>query len=132
MTHLEKHKSTLGTLMIVFGILKIVLYIMGLQILSVGLSFVMDDAEIQFAAYLLKYIIGVIVLLYAIPAIIAGIGLRQGKNWALILAFVIGLLSLPVFPLGTALGIYACIVYLMDHSEAYNPKKSSEAAGETL
>ena len=132
MTHLDKHKSTLGTLMIVFGILKIALYIVGLQILSLGLAFVTDEAEIQFAAYLLKYIIGVAVLLYAIPAIIAGIGLRQGKSWGLILAFVIGILSLPVFPLGTALGVYACIVYLMDHSETYNQKKSTEEPVESL
>ena len=50
-------------------------------------------------------------------------GLLSGKKWALILALVIGIISLPVFPLGTALGIYAIIVFLMDQSKIYNPDR---------
>lgn len=122
---MEKHKKTLGILLICYAILKVVLFIVGLQILSAALQFVVDDAELLFATYIVKYIIGTVVAFYAIPAVIAGIGLLQHKKWALILALIIGVISLPVFPLGTAVGVYAIIVFLMDQSPTYNPKEAT-------
>ena len=120
MTYLEKQKQTLGILLIAYGILKVVLYILGIQILTAALTFIMEETEILFAAYLLKYIIGVIVIFMAVPSVLAGIGLLNAKRWGLILALIIGIISLPIFPIGTALGIYAIIVFLMDHSKTYN------------
>ncbi len=119
---MEKHKKTLGILLICYAVLKVVLFIVGLQILSAALQFVVDDTEIMFATYIIKYVIGTLVVFYAIPAVIAGIGLMQDKKWALILALIIGVISLPVFPFGTAVGVYAIIVFLMDQSPTYNPK----------
>ena len=124
MTYLDKHKRTLGILLIAYGLLKIVLYILGLQLLTVGLSFIMEEAEILFAAYLLKYIIGMMVIFITVPSILAGVGLINQKRWGLILALIIGILSLPVFPIGTGLGLYAIIVFLMEHSETYNPRST--------
>jgi hypothetical protein len=130
MTYLDKHKRTLGYLLIAYALLKIVLYIVGMQILTVALAFIMEESEILFAAYILKYVIGAIVIFISFPAIIAGIGLLNQKRWGLILALIIGIISLPVFPLGTALGVYAIIVFLMEHSEAYNPKEKEEGSSE--
>ena len=131
-TYLERHKRTLGILLIAYGVLKIVLYILGLQILTVGLAFIMEEAEIMFAAYVLKYIVGMMVVFITVPSILAGIGLINQKRWGLILALIIGILSLPLFPIGTGLGLYAIIVFLMEHSETYNPKArdSSELISE--
>jgi len=120
---MEKHKRTLGILLICYAILKVVLYIFGLQIMTVALNYLVDESEILFAAHLAKYIIGTLIVMYAVPSVIAGLGLLNGKKWALILALVIGIISLPVFPLGTALGIYAIIVFLMDQSKIYNPDR---------
>ena len=131
MTYLEKHKRTLGILLICYGILKVILYIIGMQILTVGLNFIMEEAEILFAAHLLKYIIGAIVIFFTIPSLIAGIGLLNKKRWGLILALIVGIISLPVFPLGTGLGIYAIIVFLMEHSQTYNPPKPEETGNTT-
>ncbi len=122
---MEKHKKTLGILLICYAALKIVLFIVGLQILSAALQFVVNDTEIMFATYIIKYVIGTLVVFYAIPAVIAGIGLMQDKKWALILALIIGVISLPVFPFGTAVGVYAIIVFLMDQSPTYNPKETA-------
>ena len=119
MEHLNKQKRTLGILFLSYAILKIVLFTMGIQIVSVALEYLADEAEVKFAAYILKYVVGVIILLYTVPSLIAGIGLINGKKWALVLALIMGIISLPVFPLGTALGVYAIIVFLMDHSETY-------------
>ena len=127
MEHVNKHKRTLGILLLSYAILKIVLFTIGIQIATVALEYLADEAEIKFAAYLLKYVIGVIIILYAIPSMIAGIGLINGKKWALILALILGIISLPVFPLGTAIGVYAIIVFLMDHNESTKqsiPEKS--------
>ncbi len=132
MEHLDKHKRTLGILFLSYAILKIVLFTMGIQILSVALEYLADEAEIKFAAYVLKYVVGVIIVLYTIPSMIAGIGLINGKKWALVLAIIMGIISLPVFPLGTAIGVYAIIVFLMDHSETYKqnlPQNSDTKAG---
>ena len=120
---MEKHKRTLGILLICYAIIKVVLYIFGLQIMTVALNYLGDESEILFAAHLAKYIIGTLIVMYAVPSVIAGMGLLSGKKWALILALVIGIISLPVFPLGTALGIYAIIVFLMDQSKIYNPDR---------
>jgi len=120
---MEKHKRTLGILLICYAIIKVVLYIFGLQIMTVALNYISDESEILFAAHLAKYIIGTLIVMYAVPSVIAGMGLLSGKKWALILALVIGIISLPVFPLGTALGIYAIIVFLMDQSKIYNPDR---------
>ena len=130
MTYLEKHKRTLGYLFIAYALLKVVLYVVGLQIMTVALAFIMEESEILFAAYLLKYVIGAIVIFIALPAILAGIGLLQQKRWGLVLALIIGIISLPVFPIGTALGVYAIIVFLMEHSETYNPPKKEETPTE--
>ena len=118
---MEKHFRTLGILMISYAVLKIVLFTIGLQFLAIGMQYIIDDPEAMFAVHLAKYIIGTMIFLYAIPAVIAGIGLLNRKEWALILALIVGVISLPVFPLGTALGVYAIIVFLMKHSRTYNP-----------
>jgi uncharacterized membrane protein (DUF2068 family) len=130
--HLNKHKRTLGILFLCYAILKIVLFTIGIQIVSVALEYLADEAEVKFAAYILKYVVGVIIILFTIPSMIAGIGLINGKKWALILALIMGIISLPVFPLGTAIGVYAIIVFLMDHSEAYkqdHPQNSDTQTG---
>ncbi len=129
MEHVNKHKRTLGILFISYAILKIALFTMGIQIVSVALEYLAEEEEVKFVAYVLKYVVGMIIIFYSIPSFIAGIGLLNGKKWALILAFILGIISLPVFPLGTAIGVYAIIVYLMDHSERYNQRnrQNSEA-----
>ena len=77
MTYLDRHKRTLGYLLIAYALLKVVLYVVALQIMTVALAFIMEESEILFAAYILKYVVGAIVLFISLPAIIAGIGLLQ-------------------------------------------------------
>jgi hypothetical protein len=48
----------------------------------------------------------IIPLFLGVPAIIGGIGIYFGKNWARLLLLVVGTLALIDFPLGTALGVY--------------------------
>jgi len=124
--HVNKHKRTLGILFICFAVLKIIFFTLGIQLISFGLQFLEDEAEVQFAAYIIKYVIGTILILYTIPSLLAGIGLINGKKWALILALILGIISLPVFPIGTGIGVYAIIVFLMDQSSYYKDKPGEE------
>ena len=50
-------------------------------------------------------------LILGIPSLIIGIALMQGKKWALNWILVIGCFYLIFFPMGTAIGLYALIVY---------------------
>lgn len=60
--------------------------------------------------------IGVLALFLVILAamtlmqIMAGIGLLKLRPWGRILAIIIGILALPSFPLGTALGVYTMVI----------------------
>lgn len=120
MEHVIRHKKTLGILFICFAALQLVIFTLGVQLVSMGLHFLEEEAELKFAAYLLKYVIGTVMLLYAVPSLLAGIGLINGKRWAIVLALILGIISLPVFPIGTGIGAYAIIVFLMDQSSYYN------------
>ena len=126
MEHLNKHKRILGILFICFAALKLLLFTLGIQLVEIGLQFLEDEAEVQFAAHMLKYVVGTIILLYSIPTLLAGIGLINGKKWALVLALILGIISLPFFPIGTGLGVYAIIVFLMDQSSTYNTESKKE------
>ena len=61
-------------------------------------------------------VIGVVALgisaAVALPSLLAGWGLRKRRPWSRILALVVGALSLPSMPLGTALGIFAFVTLL--------------------
>lgn len=54
----------------------------------------------------------IIVLVFSVPGLIAGIGLLSFQPWARILAIVISVLELPAFPFHTALGVYGLWVLL--------------------
>ena len=63
----------------------------------------------------------VFVLLSAIALLVAGLGLLRMKQWARWLAFIMAILSLFVFPIGTVIGVLI-IWYLLkdDVREAFN------------
>lgn len=66
-------------------------------------------------------------LLFALPAIIAGIGLLSFKPWARILAIVVSILNLLNIPLGTLLGIYSLWVLLQRETEQLFQQSTSSA-----
>jgi hypothetical protein len=48
----------------------------------------------------------------------AGLGLLQYKSWARILAIILGILNLILFPVGTAVGIYTLIIMFNEEAKA--------------
>lgn len=65
------------------------------------------------------FVWGFFLVCWGIFMIIIGPQLGRGRGWARIAAIVVGILSLPSFPVGTVLGIL-CLVYLLgDECKAY-------------
>ena len=63
--------------------------------------------------------VGLLLAALALPGLAAGYGLLRHKPWARILAFVVGVLSLLNFPLGTIIGIYTFVVLMQPAAADY-------------
>jgi hypothetical protein len=118
---MENHKRILAFIYIISGSLQILGMILLATLIESILPFISEQAapEAQWVfEWLIPFIrtiaVGVVLIL-AIPAIIAGAGLLNQKKWALTLALVLGCLKLFSFPIGTAIGIYTIWVYAGDN-----------------
>ncbi len=56
-------------------------------------------------------------LLPCLPGLLAGMGLLKCRGWARWVIVVISVLNLPLFPLGTALGVYSLWALLNSEAE---------------
>ncbi len=121
---MEQHIKILSVLFIIFGVLGLVIAA-GIFMLGAGAatSILANDNSNEarvgaaWAGGCLTFV-AVLTGLISIPSIIAGWGLSQRKSWARILAIIIGVVSLPQVPIGTALGIYAIIIMFNDEAKA--------------
>ncbi len=114
---IDQHKKILGILFIVFSVLHIAFIIFIVSLLSTDVLPIPDDElEVVVFVSIAKYALITITLLLMVPSLIAGIGLLQKKDWALTLAFVIGIIGLLGFPLWTFIGIYAIVVFILAQS----------------
>jgi hypothetical protein len=108
---LEQHVKILGILNIAMGVLALLMAGVGALFVA-GSGAISGEAEAMAVTGLVGGVIGVLGLLFSIPAIIGGWFLMQHKEWARILVLVISALNLLSVPLGTALGIYGFWVLL--------------------
>ena len=79
----------------------------------VGFSAPLSDSVV--AVPVLATIGGVassIIIMLSLPRLIAGIGLLKYRQWGRVLKFVVSILGLVDFPVGTGLGVYALWVLL--------------------
>ena len=60
-----------------------------------------------------------LLVIFGLPGLAAGIGLLMHKNWGRILSFVIAILELFIFPIGTLIGLYALFVLAQDDAAEY-------------
>lgn len=118
---MENHVKILGVLHIVLGSLGLIAALVILAIFG-GLAGVMGAAaergemqDAETAIPILGIIFGAIVVfvvVISLPGVITGIGLLYFREWARILGIVLAAISLPGFPVGTALGVYGLWVLL--------------------
>ncbi|MEP6947175.1 MAG: hypothetical protein ABJA02_14740 [Acidobacteriota bacterium] len=59
------------------------------------------------------------VILFSIPKIVAGYGLRNGKSWARIWAIIASIIACMSFPFGTAIGVFGLVFLFGDDGKRY-------------
>jgi hypothetical protein len=109
----NKHFRILGILFIAFSALNLAFMAMGVFLFAEFLPFYVQEEEALFVFTVIKYVIYTFAFVFTVPSFIAGIGLLYHKPWALTLAFIIGIMALPAFPIWTGIGIYAIIIFIM-------------------
>lgn len=120
---MEQHIKVVSVLYIILGILGIVLAV-GILVLGAGTVTTIlaqeDSSEARvgaaWAGGCLTFI-AVMFGLMAIPSILAGWGLSQRKSWARTLTIILAILSLPQFPVGTAIGVYTLVIMFNDETK---------------
>lgn len=120
---MEQHIKILSVLFILFGILGVVAAV-GFFVLGAGTAATIltsdDSPDAQVGAAWVGGCFSFVAILFAIlsvPSIITGWGLSKRKSWSRILTIILGALSLPHIPVGTALGVYALVVMLNDETK---------------
>jgi hypothetical protein len=100
-----------GWLWILNGVLSVLIAIIGLIIANLNIPGSGDSVLVSVGA-----------LCFFIPGIIAyiltGYGLLNYKSWARILAIILAILNLILFPIGTAIGIYTLWAMFNDETKA--------------
>jgi hypothetical protein len=108
---MQTHVKILGWLYIVLGVLGILAA--GIVVLVVaGGGLISGDRTAITVTTIVSLVIGGFLVMVSAPGVIAGIGLLSYQPWARILTLVLGILNLPGFPTGTALGVYTLYVLL--------------------
>jgi hypothetical protein len=120
---MEQHIKVLSVLFVILGILGIVVAV-AFMLLGAGAAATIlsqdNSNEARVGAAWAGGVIAFVAVLFgimAIPSIIAGWGLSQRKSWARILTIILAILSLPQFPVGTAIGVYALVILFNDESK---------------
>jgi hypothetical protein len=90
-----------------------------LYALLTGIGVATGEVEAFTILSIVATALSIFLCLLALPSILAGIGLLMRKNWARILAIVVGILNLVNFPIGTLIGAYTLWVLLQESAQAY-------------
>jgi fructose-specific phosphotransferase system IIC component len=102
-----------GWLWIVNGMLSILMAIIGLAVINwPGIVPSARDSLLASTGALCFFLPGIIAY------IVAGYGLLKYKGWARILAIILAILNLILFPIGTALGIYTLVIMFNEETKS--------------
>ena len=113
-----QHVPILGWLYIVSN--AIFLLIGGLVFFFlVGIGVATGDGEAAAILGVTGVFVMGIMMLFAVPGVVAGYGLLKGKNWGRILALIVAAFSLLNFPIGTAISLYTFWVLLQEDANVY-------------
>jgi len=137
---MRKHVTIIGALNIGMGVLLVlVAIIVAVALLGAGWITLSSGENLPFWILLtVSLVTGFCLLLFAVPQIVAGIGLLNLRPWARYLAMVLAVFDLLNIPVGTAIGIYTLWALVQDeveqlfsgHSETAGAPETVEAASE--
>jgi len=119
---LHMHVQILGWLRVIGAALMAVIGVMLLIFLAgIGVfsSAAAGDAAPFWVLTLVALFVGGLMVVLALPSLLAGIGLLRRKEWGRILALIVAVFDLFNFPLGTLLAAYTFYVLLQNSASAY-------------
>ena len=115
---MEQHIKIVSVLYIIMGVLGLLAAI-AVFVIGAGVGMASGDPDAAVFGGTCATIVGAIIAILALPNIIAGIGLKNRREWARILTVILSVLNLFNFPIGTAVGAYALWALLNDQARAY-------------
>lgn len=112
---MDKHVTAVGTLFIAFGAQGVFLALVIFAAIAGG-GLISGDAD----AIRITSVVGVSIaapfLLLEGAKVVGGIALLRRRPWARIMVLILSFLSLIMFPIGTAYGVYAIWVLMKDET----------------
>lgn len=119
---MRKHIEILAYLNIVWGVLTVFGGLI-VAFFVAGSGLISGDDTAMWVTSLVGGGIGFFIAAMGGVSILAGWGLLKRQEWARILIIVLSILSLPGFPIGTALGVYGLWVMFNDEVKAEFPMR---------
>ena len=115
---LAQHVTILGWLLIVSNLVMAIIGGFVLFLLA-GIGVLSGEFE----AFAILSVVGIFVagllVVLALPGVLAGFGLLRRRSWGRILGIVVAFLSLLNFPLGTAIGVYGLWVLFQESAVSF-------------
>jgi len=106
---LETHVTVVGWLQIVNGLLGIMWGVF-FATLILGVGMAVKEALVLRIMAVTASALGGLLFVLSVPGIIAGIGLLRRASWSRVMALVLAVFELVLFPIGTLLGGYTIFV----------------------
>jgi len=126
---MDTHKTVLAALFLGLGILGVIGILIVLVIFFIGSAVLttvaMNEPDMPRILTILPagfgMFIATMIAITTIPDFIVAYGLFARRSWAMVVALIVGILSIPSFPLGTAVGAYAIFVFFKAQAENQPP-----------
>jgi hypothetical protein len=106
---MQVHVAIIGWLQIVNSLLSIVAGAF-VVVLLLGVGVAVEDEIALRIMVATGLAIGGLLLILSLPGLVAGIGLLRRASWARVMAQVLAVFELVLFPIGTLLGIYTIFI----------------------
>lgn len=119
---LHMHVQILGWLRIIGAALMAVIGVTLLIFLAgIGMFAAADSGEAApfWVLTMVALFVGGLMVVLALPGLLAGIGLLRRKEWGRILALIVGVFDLFNFPIGTLIAAYTFYVLLQNSATPY-------------
>lgn len=124
-SEITTHLNLLGWLYIVAHAFFLLLAAFGFFLFPT-LAVISRDADVTMVLSILGTAFGFLMLLLALPGLVAGYGLLRRKPWARLWGMVIAVFNLLNFPFGTVLAVYALFVLSQQAAiEFFEPRLSA-------
>lgn len=112
---MDKHVTLVAALNIGFGALGVFLAIVVFVSIVVG-GLISGDSDAIAITSIVGPAIALLILIFSLPSVIAGVGLLKRKPWSRVLSLIVAVIDLLNIPIGTAIGVYALWVLMQEET----------------